>query len=65
MKPRRSYGSKPMTRPKAERALLSLLTNCRVEMLAGFTAEGLAASYAVSVATAARMLDGAIKARLA
>ena len=61
----RRFGSRPMTRPKAEHALLSLLTNCRVEMLAGFTAEGLAASYAVPVATAARMLEGAIKARLA
>ena len=59
----RRFGSRPMTRPKAERALLSLLTNCRVEMLAGFTAEGLSKSYNVPLSTAARMLDGAREGR--
>ena len=63
MKPRRSYGSKPMTRPKAEHALWSLLMNCRVEMLAGFTAEALSGSYNVPLPTVAKMLEEARRAR--
>lgn len=65
MKPlRRTYGPTPMTGPKAERALSALLRDCRPEMLATFTAEGLAGSYRVAPAKCAEMLAAARRRRV-
>jgi hypothetical protein len=45
-------------------ALTMLLTGCTKERLAGFTAEGLAASYNVPAAKAEELLDRARQGRL-
>ena len=52
----RSYGTKALSKPKATAALTQLLYGCTLDKLASFTAEGLAASYNVPLATAERML---------
>jgi hypothetical protein len=61
----RSRGTKQLSRPKAAAALHVLLYGCRDENLAGFTPEGLSASYNVPIAKAAQMLETARKARAA
>ena len=58
------FARKP-SKKRAASSLASLLNGCRVEMLASFTAEGLAASYNVSPATAAKMLGEAKQRRAA
>lgn len=63
MRSRRSYGSKQMTRPKAEHALATLLRDCRPEMLAGFTAARLSSLYNVAEPRCAEMLGEAIARR--
>jgi hypothetical protein len=52
-----------MTRKKASCALDRLLMNCRPEMLATFTAEGLAKTHNITVDKAARKLAAAIQDR--
>jgi hypothetical protein len=49
---------------RAKAALQQLLTGCREERLAGFTAAGLASSYNVPVAEAEKMLARARQGRM-
>jgi hypothetical protein len=62
---RRSYPKPLLSQKRAAYALTSLLYGCTPERLAGFTAEELACSYNVPVATVEQMLAGARKARAA
>jgi hypothetical protein len=55
----RRRGSSQLSKPKAESALTMLLTGCTKERLASFTAQGLAGSYNVPLATAERLLMSA------
>jgi hypothetical protein len=52
-----------MTRKKAASSLDRLLLNCRVEMLATFTAEGLAKTHNITIDKAAQKLAAARVAR--
>lgn len=56
---RASYPKALLSRKKAELALTGLLYGCTDERLAGFTADGLAASYNVPVERTKVLLDGA------
>ena len=62
---RRSYGTKQITQKRAAAALTQLLYGCTDERLAGFTAQGLAGSYNVPLATAEQMLTAARRTRAA
>ena len=69
MKPQRSYGTKALSKRKAERALAQLLLNCRVEMLARWTPDApewrsIMASHNVLPARANAMLADAQEKRL-
>lgn len=55
----RAHSKANVSQKRAEAALIMLLTGCRRDRLANFTADGLAKSYNVSFATAERMLNAA------
>lgn len=60
----RTFHRRPsMTRKSASFALDQLLLNCRPEMLATFTAEGLARTHNITLDKAARKLAAAREAR--
>lgn len=59
----KKFGSANLSRKKAELALSGLLYGCTEERLAGFTAQGLAASYNVPLPRAQVMLDEARRRR--
>lgn len=50
------YPKRRVSRPKAETTLALLLSGCTPERLAGFTAQGLAASYNVPLPRVEAML---------
>jgi len=58
----RSYPS-TISAKRAKQALCQLLYGCTPERLAGFTAEGLAASYRVPIGEVAGLLQRAKKGR--
>lgn len=60
---RHSYPRAALSAKKAERVLVALLYGCTVERLRGFTANGLAASYAVPLPRVAELLDEARRRR--
>lgn len=59
MKPQRSYGTRQLPQNRARAALSMLLSGCKPEQLASFTAAGLAGSYNVPLATVETMLAAA------
>lgn len=59
----RSYPSR-ISAKQAKQALTQLLYGCTPERLAGFTAQGLAASWNVPITEVAEQLERAKKARL-
>lgn len=60
----RGWGSKTLSQKRAVTALTQLLCGCRREKLAEFTAQGLASSYNVPLATAEAMLARAQQGRM-
>lgn len=60
----RTYGTRQLSQKRAAAALTQLLYGCAPERLAGFTAQGLAGSYNVTLATAETMLAAARRERV-
>lgn len=59
----RTYPKAKLSAKRAHSALTNLLYGCKPELLAGFTAASLAASYNVPADQAGAMLDAARKGR--
>jgi hypothetical protein len=59
------WGTKQLSRKRAESAVVMLLTGCKPERLAGFTPASLAASYNITIERAEELLTRARQGRLA